>query len=124
MQPRGGTSIACPDLLRAGAYRLEIALIIPDRYNQALARSSGFMSRAYIIDHVNYHVRLYTAAVVVTVIMTMYKHWLMVILLILLHSTYDVYAAHFRGAVIMVRPKPGGREKEVLKIIVFGIVRL
>ena len=54
-----------------------------------------------------------------SIIMAVYKHWLIVILLIVFHAAYDVYASHFRGAVIMVRPKPGGAVKEVLKIIFY-----
>ena len=34
-------------------------------------------------------------------------------LLIFYHATDQVYAAHFRGGVIMVRPKTGGAPKEV-----------
>ena len=38
--------------------------------------------------------------------------WLMVILF---KSYREVYGSHFRGAVIMVRPKPGGAAKEVVQ---------
>ena len=40
--------------------------------------------------------------------------WLM---LILFKSYREVYGSHFRGAVIMVRPKPGGAAKEVVHSI-------
>ena len=45
----------------------------------------------------------------------MHKRLLIVILdlLILFYAADNVNAAHFRGAVIMVRPKPGGAVKEV-----------
>ena len=33
--------------------------------------------------------------------------------LVLLCVTGDVHASHFRGAVIMVKPKPGGAAREV-----------
>ena len=59
-----------------------------------------------------------TRDTVVTTIMMMYKPWIMVIVLTYLYATDNVYAAHFRGGVIMVRPKVGGAPKEVnLKII-------
>ena len=43
----------------------------------------------------------------------MYGCWLAVTLLILLDATDNVYSAHFRGAVIMVKPKFGGAANEV-----------
>ena len=42
----------------------------------------------------------------------MYKRWV-IALLTLLCATATVYAAHFRGAVIMVSPKHGGAANEV-----------
>ena len=49
----------------------------------------------------------------VTTMMMMYKPWIMVIVLTYLYATDNVYASHFRGGVIMVRPKVGGAPKEV-----------
>ena len=43
----------------------------------------------------------------------MHKTWIMVILLTYLYATDNVYASHFRGGVIMVKPKVGGAAKEV-----------
>ena len=42
-----------------------------------------------------------------------HKTWIMVILLTYLYATDNVHAAHFRGGVIMVKPKVGGAAKEV-----------
>ena len=47
--------------------------------------------------------------------MRMYKSWWVVALLILLGVVANVYSAHFRGAVIMVKPKPGGAAKQVIQ---------
>ena len=43
----------------------------------------------------------------------MHKTWIMVILLTYMYATDNAYAAHFRGGVIMVKPKVGGAAKEV-----------
>jgi len=43
----------------------------------------------------------------------MYRRWSIVALLILFCATANVYSGHFRGGIIMVRPKPGGEAKEV-----------
>ena len=51
--------------------------------------------------------------IVTTMMMMMYKPWIMVIVLTYLYATDIVYASHFRGGVIMVRPKVGGAAKEV-----------
>ena len=44
--------------------------------------------------------------------MTMYSRWIVVIL-IFLYATDSAHASHFRGGVIMVRPKLGGAAREV-----------
>ena len=46
-------------------------------------------------------------------VMAIYKRWIMVILLMHMCTIDNVYASHFRGGVIMVRPKVGGAAKEV-----------
>ena len=43
----------------------------------------------------------------------MQKPWIMVIVLTYLYANDVVYASHFRGGVIMVKPKIGGAAKEV-----------
>ena len=45
--------------------------------------------------------------------MAIYKRWVMIILLMYMCTIDNVYASHFRGGVIMVRPKVGGAPKEV-----------
>ena len=52
--------------------------------------------------------------------MAMYKSciWFVVALLIILRVVTNVYSSHFRGAVIMVKPKPGGAAKEVIHIVI------
>ena len=45
--------------------------------------------------------------------MPMDNCWIVVILLTFWFATGNVYAAHFRGGVIMVKPKLGGAAKEV-----------
>ena len=43
----------------------------------------------------------------------MNKNWLVGVLLIHFYAVENVYSSHFRGAVIMVKPKLGGAAKEV-----------
>ena len=43
----------------------------------------------------------------------MYRRWIEIILLTFLYATDSAHASHFRGGVIMVRPKLGGAAKEV-----------
>ena len=43
----------------------------------------------------------------------MYKHWLIGVMLIHLYAVENVFSSHFRGGVIMVKPKHGGAAKEV-----------
>jgi len=63
---------------------------------------------------------LHVATMITTVIatVTMCKRWLIVVLLIFFCATANVNSNHFRGGVIMVRPRPGGEAKEVIYIIV------
>ena len=42
-----------------------------------------------------------------------YKRWLLIVTLWMHFYNASVYAAHFRGGVIMIRPKLGGAAKEV-----------
>ena len=44
----------------------------------------------------------------------MRRYWLLGVFLITCCTTTVVHSSHFRGAVIMVRPKFGGADKEVL----------
>lgn len=43
----------------------------------------------------------------------MYKPRFVILLLVFIFAPKDGYSSHFRGAVIMVRPRLGGAENEV-----------
>ena len=56
---------------------------------------------------------LRVAFLIATRIMMMYRLWIIAIVLTYLYASDNVYASHFRGGVVMVKPKIGGAAKEV-----------
>ena len=49
---------------------------------------------------------------------TMYEFRMIAVLIFLSCAALEVLSNNFRGGIIMVRPKAGGAQKEVLKIII------